>query len=163
MAIGERKVIRVGKDFSHTAIILHPDNPSDFKNDSSTKWYKTKSGELEATLSANPNHKPNFNSPFFGNLTAYPSDPSDRPDKLKTSQRIIDPQKRSDTQLIKDIINSANKYKNDLPYDPTPFPPYYNSNSYTRGVLKDAKINNPPNLTGIKPGWNYPIPLRKDE
>ncbi|MFA4842824.1 MAG: RHS repeat-associated core domain-containing protein [Candidatus Omnitrophota bacterium] len=163
VAIGE-KPIGPG---SHTVIILHPDNESDFKNNKSIPWYKNSKGEREATLSANPNWRPNLDS-LYGNLTAYPSNKSDRPSKLKNIQRIQDPLGRSDTQLIKAIINSANKYQNNLPYDPVPavedpsVPQPYNSNSYTRGILKDAGIPNPPNLPGGQPGWDMPIPLGED-
>ena len=163
VAIGE-KAVGPG---SHTVIILHPDNESDFKNDKSIPWYKNARGEREATLSAGPNLRPNLDSPW-GNLTAYPSDKADRPLKLRNTQRITDPLGRSDTQLIKTIINSSKKYQNNLPYDPIPtvedpsVPQPYNSNSYTRGIFKDAGIPNPPNLPGAQPGWDIPIPLGRE-
>ncbi|MEK7396765.1 MAG: RHS repeat-associated core domain-containing protein, partial [Candidatus Poribacteria bacterium] len=106
VALGERSVLGAG---SHTVIILHPDKGSDFKKDKRIKWYRNANGELEATLSANPDRKSNSWGPL-GNLTAYTNDISDRPGRLKNIQRVLDPLNRSDSQLIKDIITSASKY-----------------------------------------------------
>jgi RHS repeat-associated protein len=165
VAMGKRKPLRPIPG-QHTVIILHPDKEDNFINDKSIPWYRNKKGELEATLSANPNWKLNLDS-LYGNLIAYPSNKSDRPSNLKNIERIIDPLKRSDTQLIRDIINSANKYHNNLPCDPDPsigdpsVEQSYNSNSYTRGVFKDAGIPNPPLLPGWIPGWDIPIPLNE--
>lgn len=157
VAYGEKRLFGI---WSHTVIIVHPDNPNDFKGNTSIKWGKTKSGEMEATFSANPNWKPNLKG-AFGRLRANPSTINDRPERLKTIQRIYDPKKRSDTQLIKDIGNSASKYKDNLTYHPFPtsIDPTYNSNSYTSGVLQDAGISDIPKIGNFKPGANKPIPL----
>ncbi len=73
-----------------------------------------------------------------------------------------DPQNRSDTQLIKDILNSTVQYDNDLTYDPFALGGCYNSNSYVRGILKSSKIENPPLPDKrLYPGWTKPITLRR--
>ena len=117
---------------------------------------------METTISANPNRKPNIQS-RFGNLVATPKIEEDRPERLEAIQKITDPLNRSDSELIQDILESAEKYENNLPYNPTPWPfdPYYNSNSYAYGILKDAGISNPPNLLRWEPGADKPIPLKK--
>ena len=170
--LGTREVIQNGIKTGgyHTVTILHPDNPDNFKNDSNyaNRFYTNTKGELEATLSANPNGKPNWKS-LFGNLVATPNNAGDRPENMQHRQRLRDHRadvtgsdRRDDTQLIKDFFASADKYANDLPYDPTPVPNagYYNSNSYTYGVSKDVGITLP-NLAGWEPGANIPIPLNK--
>ena len=156
VAIGERRIGPGG----HTVIIIHPDNPGEFEND--PRFYRNSKGELEATLSAGPNKRPRWSSPW-GTLTATPNSPDDRREDLRNSQRILDPLHRSDSQLIRDIFKSADKYGNNLPYDPTPLPfdPYYNSNSYAYGILEDAGVSEPPNLPGWEPGADKPIPLKK--
>lgn len=138
--IGERAV----GPGSHTVIILTPDD-----------------GGPTATLSANPDHKPTWISPVLGTLTATPNDPADAPQNLRNIQQVSDPLNRSDAQLIADIMHSASKYQNNRPYDPTPWPfdPYYNSNSYVRGILRNAGIPSPQNPKNIQPGWDKPIPL----
>jgi len=157
VSLGERNIAGIG---SHTVIILNPDNASDFAN-STAGFYRNSKGELEATRSANPNWRPSGGS-IFGSLTATPNISGDRPENMRNIQTISDPLNRSDTQLINDILNSANKYKDNLPYDPTPwlFDQFYNSNSYTYGVLKDAGIIGP-NLPGWQPGADKPICLKK--
>ncbi|MDD5518962.1 MAG: RHS repeat-associated core domain-containing protein [Candidatus Omnitrophica bacterium] len=156
--LGTRSVGKTGG--YHTVIIIHPDDQSAFAYD--RHFYRTASGEWEATLSANPNKKPRWASPF-GALIATPNHPDDRPGKMEKCQKISD--SRSDTQLIKDIFASADTYQNDLPYDPTPIlgTGYYNSNSYTYGVLENAGISNPPNLPGWEPGADTPILLSRRE
>ncbi|MDP2922091.1 MAG: RHS repeat-associated core domain-containing protein [Candidatus Omnitrophota bacterium] len=157
VALGNREAAPGGY---HTVIILHPDNPNDFVND--PRFHRNSKGELEATLSANPNNKPNLNS-FFGNLVANPTNfAPDRTNNLKNIQRILDPKRRSDSQLINDFLSSAGKYKDNLPYDPTPwsFDPFYNSNSYTSGIILDVGCLLP-NLHGWEPGADKPIRLNK--
>ena len=92
-------------------------------------------------------------------LIATPNVLGDRPSNLNSIQRISDSRGRSDTQLIRDILASADSYYNNLPYDPTPwlFDAYYNSNSYAYGVLKNAGISNIPNLPWWEPGADKPI------
>lgn len=162
VAIGSRDAVPT---MYHTVIIIHPDNPSDFENNPnfSNRFYRNSKGELEATLSANPRFKK-----FIAlKLVATPKILNDRPEKLDYMQRVLDPKKRSDTQLIKDIFASADKYKDDLSYEALPFRSGsilgddvgYNSNSYSYGILKDAGIANIPNLSKWEPGADKPIPL----
>lgn len=128
----------------HTVIVLTPDD-----------------GGPIMTLSANPDHNSNNDtSPFFGTLVATPNLPSETPINLRNLMVVVDPVGRSDKQLIRDIIMSSRNYKNNLPYGPLPRSndPYYNSNSYVRGVLKNAGMPNPPTLPGERPGWDKPIP-----
>jgi hypothetical protein len=118
---------------------------------------KMGNGELEATLSANPSRIPNLRS-LLGYLTATPNDINDRPENLRT-QRILD--KRCDTKLIKDIFDSADQYENNIPYYPAPRRNggSLNSNSYAYGVLNNAGVTNIPNLSGVEPGADIPIPF----
>ena len=154
VALGERHIFGPG---NHTVIIIHPGNPSDFGND--PRFYRNTSGELEATLSANPDLKANLNSPL-GNLTATPNALADRPSNLHDITRVFSSTTTSDAQFINNIFASAAKYNNNLPYDPTPWllDPFYNSNSYASGILKDANSNFP-DLPWWQPGADKPIPL----
>ena len=155
--IGHRQVFGPGY---HTVIIIQPDDQNAFAYN--RHFYRTTTGEWEATLSANPNWKPTWSSPF-GTLTATPNIIGDRPERLHDIQRINDPFGRSDTQLIQDIFASAEHYKNNLPYDPTPwsFDPYYNSNSYVYGMLEGAGITDIPNLPWWEPGADKSIKKKK--
>ncbi|MFA6349351.1 MAG: hypothetical protein WCY12_00285, partial [Candidatus Omnitrophota bacterium] len=165
VGMGEKPIKVLGISVgSHTVTILRPDNPNEFKNDRNTNWYTNTSGSLETTLSANPNWKLTLKGPLFGSLKATPNISGDRPGNLRNIRQISD-NNRSDTQLIRDILASANQYKDNLPYDPTPakFDRFYNSNSYTYGILRDARVTNIPNLPGWQPGADKPIPLNKKE
>jgi len=166
VAIGTRQEFGSGY---HTVIILHPDNPANFENDPNFRgrFYRNANGELEAILSAGPNRRPNLRSLLFGNLVSNRNNPlRDRPENLYRIQRVLDPRvigsnKRCDTQLIKDIFYSADRYRDNLPYYPLPVSGAgtYNSNSYVYGILQNAGITNTPNLPKWEPGADVPIPL----
>ncbi|MDP2923832.1 MAG: hypothetical protein Q8O30_08985 [Candidatus Omnitrophota bacterium] len=108
---------------------------------------------MECDISAGPKN---------GTLTSYPYN-LDRKGSVSTSfKQISDPKGRSDIQLFNDIFDSANKYKNNLNYGPLVLGDSYNSNSYTRGILEDVGIINPPLPDGLfYPGWTKPVSLKK--
>jgi hypothetical protein len=64
----------------------------------------------------------------------------------------------TDSQFIRALQNAANSYQNDSPYLFFPYWYYYNSNSYTAGVIIAAG-GTPPSLPGAQPGYNHPLPL----
>jgi hypothetical protein len=146
--LGQRPVKKIG---NHTVIILQPDNEADFIND--PRFYRNSQGKLESVVSAGPNKE--------GNLSKYPYNyQPDKSENLGNLQEVNDPRGRSDTDLINDILDSADKYDNSLPYQGLPLGKgKYNSNSFTSGILKDAGVESPPNLPGWQPGADKPIPI----
>lgn len=78
-------------------------------------------------------------------------------------QRIETPQGMTDTQFINRIIQAANGYQNNVPYDVRPdFTGNYNSNSFVSGVLRAAGGGAPALNTGgafQAPGYDMPIPI----
>ncbi len=141
----------------HTAIILEvePKDEPFFANDNRfTRNPKT--GRLECDVSAGPS--------TGGKMEPYTYNTDRKGGLSKYYTSIKDPKGRSDKELFNDILKSSGKYKNDLFYDPVALGGCYNSNSYTRGILKDVGIKNPPLPANLKwfPGWTKPIPLDKD-
>jgi RHS repeat-associated protein len=148
--VGDRGAVFSGNPLQHTAIVLRPSNPADFANDN---FFKNN----QATLGAQPSGVPNANS-LYGNLVSTPNNPDDDPCKLKNLRRVPTPPGMTDSEFIKALISAANSYKDNLPYDTSPAGRWYNSNSYTSGVVKAAGAT-PPSLPGSHPGYNHPIPL----
>jgi len=137
--------------FKHTAIVLQPDNPSDFNFPNNTN---TLGGQPGAGVQ-------NGNAP---NLVSSPNNPGDspgtacNPGRLKNLTLVPTPAGMTDTQFIQALIAAAGSYQNNLPYAPFPLGDAYNSNSYTAGVIIKAG-GTPPALPGIQPGYGHPIPL----
>jgi RHS repeat-associated protein len=154
--VGEHWVV---PGLNHTAIVLRPNNPSDFVGNDLFK------GGNQATLSGQPSWVPNANS-LYGNLVTSRNYPGDNPGtdcekgKLKNLTLVPTPPGMTDTEFINAVIDAANSYQNNLPYAPITSEGWwwYNSNSYTSGVLRAAGAT-PPSLPGLQPGYNYPIPL----
>jgi RHS repeat-associated protein len=143
---------------NHTAIVLVPDNPSDFAN-----------SPIPSTLGGQPfGSWSQSASIVWGNLQSSPDNPGDspgtlcKPGPLQNLTPVPTPPGMTDTQFINALINAANAYNNDEPYDPFPDPfdvdRDYNSNSYTSGVIEKAG-GIPPNLPGFVPGYNQPLPI----
>jgi hypothetical protein len=158
--VGERDVDGLGGIAEHTAIVLRPDVPSDF---SSNILFN---GSNQATLSAEPQDS---NIIWYGNLISHPNNPKDSPGstsgcdqgKLKNLTPVPTPAGMTDTQFIQSLISANHSYQNNLPYDPVPEsldPGFYNSNSYTSGIILNAG-GTPPTLPGWIPGYHVPIPL----
>lgn len=154
---------------NHSAIVLNPDNPSDFSNNP----LFGKSGGQLATLGGQPS---GFGSSFFnplsntfmdpfGNLVSKPNYPGDQPNlkscsSLNNLVPVQPPPGMSDSQFINSLINAANSYDNSLPYSPLPSsspPGYFNSNGYTSGVISKTGAM-PPALPAWVPGYERPIP-----
>jgi hypothetical protein len=88
-------------------------------------------------------------------------DVSERPVNLE--QLPVSP--LEEVRLINDFYVYFQNYKNDLPYAciPEMHPDKYNSNSFTRGLLRKAGAPLPlfPTRNLIPPGWSKPVPLEK--
>ncbi len=130
----------------HTVIVVTPDD-----------------GGPVFWLSAEPEHQPTATNPNFGRLIGYLNDPNDAPANLSNLTDIEDPQNRSDKQLINAIVQAAGRYHNNLPYWPVPsgMAGFYNSNSYTAGII-EAAGGVVPKLPGLQPGIEKPIPLGRN-
>jgi len=148
---------------AHAAIMLVPDNEEDFINDPRFTR-NTITGKLEADISAGP-----WGNVFASLLAPYPYD-TDRMTMrgmkivlVKDNTASKGCKGRSDTQLIRDILEAVSQYANGsyYDYDFVALGGCYNSNSYIRGIFKAVGIENPP-LPSRRwyPGWTKPIPLK---
>jgi RHS repeat-associated protein len=155
----------------HTWIIARPDNRAEFSK-ARPDIQLDNSGAF--VMRAGPDAK--FDSTGKGNLVgsigggdsttqyrqrynvATPSGYKDKPDMS------------ADTQFIVNLVKQAEGYSNDLPYHGTAgqldIPgaggiekgaSYYNSNSFTSGVLKGAGVKDVPNPWGYQPGLDKPV------
>lgn len=141
---------------NHTAIVLRPDNPADFKNHPLFK----DSGGREATLVGQPSYGKDMSlSKPFGNLEYRPNYSGDSPNKLHDLVDIAKPKGMTDTQFINSLIHAAESYKNDKPYVPMPgeHSNSYNSNSFVSGTIEKTGAT-APTLPGVAPGYDKPIP-----
>ncbi|MGB9430062.1 MAG: RHS repeat-associated core domain-containing protein [Gammaproteobacteria bacterium] len=152
--VGEHGGFFSGDPFQHTAIVLEPDNPADFNFPNNMY-----------ILGAQPfGGSPNLLSPFYRYLQSEPNYPGDspgttcQPGPLQNLTAVPTPSGMTDTQFINALLKAANSYQNSSPYLPFPYGPYYNSNSYTAGVIIAAG-GTPPPLPGIQPGYGHPLPL----
>jgi uncharacterized protein RhaS with RHS repeats len=139
--------------FQHMAIILRPDNPADFVNHPLFRG----TGGREATLGGQAFGE---GGALFGTLYSTPNYPGDRPAGLSNLTTVDCPDRLTDSEFIKALINAAALYGNDAVYDPfpDPFGFTYNSNSYVSGVIRAAGAV-PPTLPGIQPGYRRPLPI----
>lgn len=141
----------------HSTIVLRPDIPSDFANNS----LFSNTGGYGATLGAQP-----FGSGGgilglpFGTLVSKPNYPGDSVCHLESLTKVTQPKGMTDTQFINALIAASNRYHNNLLYDPFPdtFGFTYNSNSFVSGILNAVGVT-PPVLPGIAPGYDRPIPI----
>lgn len=140
----------------HFAIVMRPDNPSDFAGLSG--WQKDQYGTF-ATLGAELG--------LTGNLNSTPNKSGDRPSNGTFFVTVQPPPGMSDTEFIRRLINAANCYKNNLPYSRPDFPDgymppgRYNSNSFVAGVIRAAGAR-PPTIDATwfqTPGYSNPIPI----
>lgn len=153
--VGEHGAGRSYVPFQHTAIVLRPNNPADFNFPNNT-----------STLGGQPFGASATSWSIYGKLHSSPNNPGDspgtacQPGPLKNLTLVPTPQGMTDTQFINALINAANSYQNNQTYDPfpDPFGIYYNSNSYTSGVIIKAG-GKPPTLPGSQPGYGNPIPI----
>jgi RHS repeat-associated protein len=144
----------------HLAIVLKPDNPSDFQNRAIFNAPQNRYNDaLVATLGA----QPSYHVPPFGNVVTSWNNSDDGIRNSHFMQRVETPAGMTDTQFIERIIRAANAYRNDAPYDMRPdFTGNYNSNSYVSGVLNAARAGTPALNNGgtfQAPGYDMPIPM----
>jgi RHS repeat-associated protein len=156
--IGRHSAFFPGDPENHAAIVLRPDDPSQF---SGQPWF-TRTGGQEATLGGQAwgtgsNHT--WWPTPFGRLHGVANFPGDNPRNLSNLTPVSCPTGMNDTQFITSLINAASRYDNNAPYDPLPsrLGPYYNSNSYAAGVIRAAG-GIPPPLANV-PGYNKPLPI----
>jgi hypothetical protein len=147
--VGEHSAMFPGDPFNHIAIVLKPDNPSDFPCGT------------PSTLGGQAFGPNNSSNPLdwdpFGDLHSYPNYPGDSPSNLNNLTPVPTPPGMTDTQFIQALINASNSYNNSLPYAPFPQGGAYNSDSYASGII-DRAGGAPPNLPGLHPGYDHPIP-----
>ncbi|MGD1089511.1 MAG: RHS repeat-associated core domain-containing protein [Verrucomicrobiota bacterium] len=144
--------------FNHSAIVLQPDNPSQFANN---PLFSATDGQ-QATLGGQPGGPGGQFLDPFGNLQSKPNYPGDNPANGKCPNNLVPvqpPPGMSDSQFINSLINAADSYGNDEPYDLTPADGGgYNSNGYVSGVI-DATGATAPNLPVWVPGYSQPLPV----
>jgi hypothetical protein len=155
--VGQHDAIYPGVPFSHSAIVLRPDSPSDFANN---PLFAATAG-AEATLGGQAFGSGVFGVfGVFGGLQSKPNYPGDAVCKLSNLTPVSPPNGMTDTTFINILIDATNRYKNNLRYHPfpDPFGFTYNSNSFVSGVIHAAGAT-PPDLPGARPGYNRPIPV----
>ncbi len=156
--IGKHSAFFPGDPENHAAIVLRPDDPSQF---SGQPWF-TRTGGQEATLGGQAwgtgSNYTWWPTPF-GRLHGVANFPGDNPRNLSNLTPVSCPTGMNDTQFITALINAASRYDNNAPYDPLPsrLGPYYNSNSYAAGVIRAAG-GTPPPLANV-PGYNKSLPI----
>ena len=138
--------------FKHAAIILRPDNLQDFKNDPMFK-----NGAKQATLGGQMGGSGVIG--LFGGLGKEVNFSGDNPCNLTDLTVVRAPPGMSDTQSIRALQDSFNRYDNKLAYVPFPAPggAGYNSNGFVSGLLRSVGAV-APNLPGNRPGYTKPIP-----
>lgn len=150
--IGQRSVL--GSPFDHTAIVIIPDNPSDFPF-TSLVISAGNSGPRDLSMTTN----------IFGHLVGEANSPNDTLDSrcksgtLQNFTVVPTPPGQTDSKFIKNLISAASSYPNNQPY--VMFPGLgagYNSNSFTSGVISAAG-GTPPALSGNTPGYSHPLPI----
>jgi uncharacterized protein RhaS with RHS repeats len=144
-----------GNPLNHVAIVLRPDNPSDFANH---PLFKGSCGQ-EATIGGQAFGEGRMG--LFGALKTEFNYPGDNASKLSDLTLVATPKGMTDTQFIISIIKAANRYDNKSSYSPLPFSfsSGYNSNSYVSGVITEAG-GVPPDLPGSQPGYDKPLKIK---
>jgi len=137
--------------FYHTTVLMVPDNPADFANDSRFRFGPD--GQLYSTLG--PERK-------SGKLVSNLLRPPDAPCPYNKSLGIVLPKdsKESDTDFICSLLAADENYQDNLRYGPFPKPGSnrYNSNSYIAGLLNAAGGDLPPVMPNNMPGFDNPVP-----
>jgi len=156
--VGQHGAIAPWVPFQHAAIVLIPDNPSDFAN---FGIFQQTNG-AEATLGGQPGGIGSGAIGPLGSLVSEANFPGDNPCNLHDLTMVPTPAGMTDTQFILALLSEFAAYRNNLPYDFFPdksvFGQTYNSNSFVSGLLIGAGAV-PPNLPGLRPGYGTPIPI----
>jgi RHS repeat-associated protein len=152
--VGQHGALFPSNPLNHTAIVLRPNNPLVFANH--PLFVATRG--MQATLGGQPGGSGAIG--FFGSLNSAPNYLGDDPEGLTELIPVACPNGLDDTAFINSLIDAANRYGNNLRYDPfpDPFGLTYNSNSYVSGVIRAAG-GIPPALPGSQPGYDRPIPI----
>jgi RHS repeat-associated protein len=170
----------VGWISGHTWLILEPNNPEELKKYFSGVIPWSAENPKRIVLRGGPSESGRNGT--YGRLIK--DTVTDSPNQWRQHYEVAAPDYgmcllySNDTQFIIDLLEAYNEYADNLLYDPTagdrsfpysrlPFPPltlgidYYNSNSFSAGLLVAAGIdkNNVPNPWGAQPGITKPIPL----
>jgi RHS repeat-associated protein len=136
-----------GSPFSHSALLIVPDNPGDFANDSRFRMVGP-DGPFTILSAADKGG-------LLINEVLRPTDLSN------TALGRVLPENKNmgDTDFIRCLLSSHGAYSNNLPYQLFPQDKGYNSNSYVAGLINNAsgyvQWSQPaPTL----PGFDRPIP-----
>ncbi len=157
--IGTHPALVPGDPANHAALVLRPDNPSEFVGNPLFR----STGGREATLGGQAfGIGPNYSllpTPY-GRLRGAPNYPGDNPRNLSHLTPVSCPTGMTDTQFIGALTNAASRYGDTAPYSPLPsrFGPYFNSNSYAAGVIRAAG-GTPPPLPVSVPGYSKPLSI----
>jgi hypothetical protein len=154
--IGQHGAFFSSDPFTHTAIVLAPDDPAVF---ASFAVFQSTNGQL-ATLGGQPSGYDGglFSFPF-GTLVSEANYPGDAPNTHNNLTLVPTPAGMTDTQFITTLLGEFAAYGNNLPYSPLPNEEdgTFNSNSFAAGLLLGAGATLP-YLPGNQPGYNNPIP-----
>ncbi|HBD95638.1 MAG: hypothetical protein A2015_11295 [Spirochaetes bacterium GWF1_31_7] len=133
----------------HTFLLIIPDNPKEFNNES------------KFTLGA-------YNNAESDTLEKRKNDTTDlnwKKEDLKKSWRVPTPEGLSDTEFINKILDSYDQYENNSRnYEPFPSTEKNqgNCNNFTTGLLEGGGVNenffNDKNPSGFNPGLGNPLP-----
>ncbi|MCL4748113.1 MAG: RHS repeat-associated core domain-containing protein, partial [Burkholderiaceae bacterium] len=176
-------------DSYHLSIVIIPDNPDDFIG--GLNWRTWNHGNwggsgvnhtIYQTIGGQP-QGPSASRPPIGNLITAKNYDGDGPEASTFCQVVQPPNGMTDTEFIRALVESSEKYSNDQRYS---FPDiffnghmpegWYNSNSYVAGLLADV-IGLAPTLNipgrwvsrlGVQtwvydfqtPGYQNPLPMR---
>jgi RHS repeat-associated protein len=140
-----------GSPYSHTTILIVPDNPQDFADDS--RFAVGPDGNPYTTIGAERKH---------GKLVSNLLRPPDKPCPRNKALGMVTPkdEKVTDTDFIRSLLAADANYPDNLAYTafPDPGENAYNSNSYTSGLVNAAGGDFPPVMQGNIPGFNNPVP-----
>lgn len=138
--------------FSHAFLRLVPADQDTWLRKEPTAFARSEFGVHFATVGAGPSGLTGGKLVKGIDRTHDVTDPAWLNDRLDVS---VD----QENDVIQRIFTAYNNYHNDLNYMAFPRPGYYNSNSYTSGLLDAAGLNKPSNIASTAfPGWDQPVP-----
>ena len=139
--------------FRHSFIKLTPDNPSDFPN---VPMQTGPDGKQFFTIEGEPGWVDWYLNKDQNNKSDVAGIMGDYAKNLGAIKR----GKCSDTDLIKDFLNSYNNYQNSsLWYSAKPGGTQYNSNGFSHGIINSVGATSPDlSDDGRYVGWGNPVP-----
>jgi RHS repeat-associated protein len=148
---------------NHAYIVMIVNGGSKFYNDARFKKPTTGRGSLHyATIGAASEHKLSMNPILVSNVNR----PTDVNRSVRNSSTVIRlPSRKTDDEFIERLLDTDNRYPDNLPYDAFPHGNAYNSNGYVSGLLLEVTGAMPPSPLGTEelPGFNHPVPSRSFE